>query len=115
MVKDFEKHTKTRVPKRGAPNAEYADFVARATRRTEDAAEGSAEDRTRALVAISPPPSANANKNANEAKKMRLSTSDPSDPPDAGALLAAWSSYPCLLYTSPSPRDLSTSRMPSSA
>ena len=24
-------------------------------------------------------------------------------------------SYPCLLYTSPSPRDLSTSRMPSSA
>ena len=23
--------------------------------------------------------------------------------------------YPCLLYTSPSPRDLSTSRMPSSA
>ena len=25
-----------------------------------------------------------------------------------------WSSY-CLLYTSPSPRDLSTSRMPSSA
>ena len=27
---------------------------------------------------------------------------------------AAWY-YPCLLYTSPSPRDLSTSRMPSSA
>ena len=25
------------------------------------------------------------------------------------------SRYPCLLYTSPSPRDLSTSRMPSSA
>ena len=25
------------------------------------------------------------------------------------------SKYPCLLYTSPSPRDLSTSRMPSSA
>ena len=25
------------------------------------------------------------------------------------------SSFPCLLYTSPSPRDLSTSRMPSSA
>ena len=23
--------------------------------------------------------------------------------------------YPCLLYTSPSPRDLSTARMPSSA
>ena len=26
-----------------------------------------------------------------------------------------WNYYPCLLYTSPSPRDLSTSRMPSSA
>ena len=26
-----------------------------------------------------------------------------------------WQSTPCLLYTSPSPRDLSTSRMPSSA
>ena len=26
-----------------------------------------------------------------------------------------WKSYDCLLYTSPSPRDLSTSRMPSSA
>ena len=26
-----------------------------------------------------------------------------------------WLNYPCLLYTSPSPRDLSTSRMPSSA
>ena len=25
------------------------------------------------------------------------------------------SAFPCLLYTSPSPRDLSTSRMPSSA
>ena len=30
--------------------------------------------------------------------------------------LSSWDSfYPCLLYTSPSPRDLSTSRMPSSA
>ena len=26
-----------------------------------------------------------------------------------------WYTYTCLLYTSPSPRDLSTSRMPSSA
>ena len=26
-----------------------------------------------------------------------------------------WNDYICLLYTSPSPRDLSTSRMPSSA
>ena len=31
-------------------------------------------------------------------------------------LILAWTSiYSCLLYTSPSPRDLSTSRMPSSA
>ena len=28
---------------------------------------------------------------------------------------AAWATEDCLLYTSPSPRDLSTSRMPSSA
>ena len=31
------------------------------------------------------------------------------------ALAAIGPDYPCLLYTSPSPRDLSTSRMPSSA
>ena len=30
-------------------------------------------------------------------------------------ILPAWDCLPCLLYTSPSPRDLSTSRMPSSA
>ena len=30
-------------------------------------------------------------------------------------LLAKYDFLPCLLYTSPSPRDLSTSRMPSSA
>ena len=29
--------------------------------------------------------------------------------------LLGWMFYICLLYTSPSPRDLSTSRMPSSA
>ena len=29
--------------------------------------------------------------------------------------LSSMRSYACLLYTSPSPRDLSTSRMPSSA
>jgi len=37
----------------------------------------------------------------------------------APARIAVWVSigevFPCLLYTSPSPRDLSTSRMPSSA
>ena len=32
-----------------------------------------------------------------------------------GAILAAGQEGTCLLYTSPSPRDLSTSRMPSSA
>ena len=31
------------------------------------------------------------------------------------ALRLASEQHPCLLYTSPSPRDLSTSRMPSSA
>ena len=49
-------------------------------------------------------------------------------PPDAGVILSifrgTYRGYPfeinmmerhCLLYTSPSPRDLSTSRMPSSA
>ena len=37
---------------------------------------------------------------------------------EAKTLLKEWEgncSYNCLLYTSPSPRDLSTSRMPSSA
>ena len=35
---------------------------------------------------------------------------------DEGALtVTAVATHPCLLYTSPSPRDLSTSRMPSSA
>ena len=33
----------------------------------------------------------------------------------AGTLQSPFSTYGCLLYTSPSPRDLSTSRMPSSA
>ena len=31
------------------------------------------------------------------------------------AMIAAYANKRCLLYTSPSPRDLSTSRMPSSA
>ena len=37
--------------------------------------------------------------------------------PQFGELLAPYLGAvpPCLLYTSPSPRDLSTSRMPSSA
>ena len=34
---------------------------------------------------------------------------------DRGVDLSAYRWYDCLLYTSPSPRDLSTSRMPSSA
>ena len=33
----------------------------------------------------------------------------------ASSELREYNSYCCLLYTSPSPRDLSTSRMPSSA
>ena len=35
--------------------------------------------------------------------------------PDFDTSLAVVKGLPCLLYTSPSPRDLSTSRMPSSA
>ena len=34
-------------------------------------------------------------------------------PEHVGEVVSAW--WDCLLYTSPSPRDLSTSRMPSSA
>ena len=37
------------------------------------------------------------------------------DQPDLSALLKTAQRWRCLLYTSPSPRDLSTSRMPSSA
>ena len=33
----------------------------------------------------------------------------------SGGSLLSWKASHCLLYTSPSPRDLSTSRMPSSA
>ena len=33
----------------------------------------------------------------------------------SGAIIALVGAMACLLYTSPSPRDLSTSRMPSSA
>ena len=34
---------------------------------------------------------------------------------DVGDIVVVAPDSPCLLYTSPSPRDLSTSRMPSSA
>ena len=45
-----------------------------------------------------------------------LSTGDqPMYEPGGAALVANAEIYNCLLYTSPSPRDLSTSRMPSSA
>jgi len=37
------------------------------------------------------------------------------DPPGATFRDKLFEKYNCLLYTSPSPRDLSTSRMPSSA
>ena len=40
---------------------------------------------------------------------------DPIDGTDSARVRAVLESYRCLLYTSPSPRDLSTSRMPSSA
>ena len=45
-----------------------------------------------------------------------LSSIKPNDRPfTLGQVIKAWKYYDCLLYTSPSPRDLSTSRMPSSA
>ena len=46
----------------------------------------------------------------------RISSLDPAQASTLGAtqLISALGD-PCLLYTSPSPRDLSTSRMPSSA
>ena len=49
---------------------------------------------------------------------MQLGDSVPFAPGDVIEMareLAARDYQPCLLYTSPSPRDLSTSRMPSSA
>ena len=53
------------------------------------------------------------NKETGETKEVKMSVHDwdqwREDNPD-------WERYyTCLLYTSPSPRDLSTSRMPSSA
>ena len=95
MVKGFEKHTRARVPKRAAVDAQYADFVARVGRRksretnaSRAAAAAEAEDTTRALVPVSP------------AKRTRMTSPDPADPPDAGALLAAWSSYPGVSFAS---------------
>ena len=49
--------------------------------------------------------------NLNLEKKVSEQSSGPSTDGLAGIAV----SYDCLLYTSPSPRDLSTSRMPSSA
>ena len=46
-------------------------------------------------------------KNPGDIDSIRISIASPEQIKD-------WS-YGCLLYTSPSPRDLSTSRMPSSA
>ena len=53
---------------------------------------------------------------------LKLSTKDSHgvflESVEGGENLGRWSivaTNPCLLYTSPSPRDLSTSRMPSSA
>ena len=95
MVKGFEKHTRARVPKRVAVDAQYADFVARVGRRksretnaSRAAAAAEAEDTMRALVPVSP------------AKRTRMTSPDPADPPDAGALLAAWSSYPGVSFAS---------------
>ena len=45
----------------------------------------------------------------------RIKASSGLNPHVAGDDVVHYSTLPCLLYTSPSPRDLSTSRMPSSA
>ena len=42
-------------------------------------------------------------------------TQEVAEPTDRGVSDVTSDPEPCLLYTSPSPRDLSTSRMPSSA
>ena len=44
-----------------------------------------------------------------------FTTAEPIIAAGQAALAAGKTRYTCLLYTSPSPRDLSTSRMPSSA
>ena len=49
---------------------------------------------------------------------LNQASNEDSSPPDAGDAperVVATDADDCLLYTSPSPRDLSTSRMPSSA
>ena len=43
------------------------------------------------------------------------STGQATKPAQGDMMQARWGTHGCLLYTSPSPRDLSTSRMPSSA
>ena len=45
----------------------------------------------------------------------RFAGANASDDANINRLLRGMKNIPCLLYTSPSPRDLSTSRMPSSA
>ena len=52
---------------------------------------------------------------ANATYHPELKLSDNITADDDLALVVSDSEYICLLYTSPSPRDLSTSRMPSSA
>ena len=46
---------------------------------------------------------------------LGLPSDDASERREPGGPPLGLALYPCLLYTSPSPRDLSTSRMPSSA
>ena len=54
-------------------------------------------------------------RNVDEALRWKQAFSDRTDAKMALATQFAFEAKPCLLYTSPSPRDLSTSRMPSSA
>ena len=54
-------------------------------------------------------------KRAKEEADKAATKEEAADDSTPGVIGRTWNENPCLLYTSPSPRDLSTSRMPSSA
>ena len=65
------------------------------------------------LVHLAPPLTPNSS--AAELSRNRRRSLDPDRRRDAALLLSAQAGSTCLLYTSPSPRDVEESRMPSSA
>ena len=85
-------------------------------RKKKDSKESSSEEKNKALNLVLGQIERNFGRGSimrlGDASRMKVETIS------TGALtldLALGGGYPCLLYTSPSPRDLSTSRMPSSA